>query len=110
MKTAGRAVSASGITVAISLLALLIVPVPALRSMGLAGIVDPDRERGRGPDSAARPVVEHRTAHRLPPHPKGSGPPRVGGPHGARQVVGHRAVATAVAVTLLALLISRSSA
>jgi RND superfamily putative drug exporter len=32
---------ASGITVAISLLALLIVPVPALRSMGLAGMLIP---------------------------------------------------------------------
>ena len=37
MKTAGRAVMASGVTVAISLLALLILPVPALRSMELPG-------------------------------------------------------------------------
>jgi putative drug exporter of the RND superfamily len=41
MKTAGRAVFASGVTVAISLLALLIVPVPALRSMGIAGLLIP---------------------------------------------------------------------
>ncbi len=41
MKTAGRAVFASGFTVAISLLALLIVPVPALRSMGVAGMLIP---------------------------------------------------------------------
>jgi putative drug exporter of the RND superfamily len=41
MKTAGRAVMASGVTVAISLLALLILPVPALRSMGLAGMLIP---------------------------------------------------------------------
>jgi RND superfamily putative drug exporter len=41
MQTAGHAVMASGITVAISLLALLIVPVPALRSMGLAGMLIP---------------------------------------------------------------------
>jgi RND superfamily putative drug exporter len=41
MKTAGHAVAASGFTVAISLLALLIVPVPALRSMGIAGMLIP---------------------------------------------------------------------
>ena len=41
MKTAGHAVFASGVTVAISLLALLVVPVPALRSMGLAGLLIP---------------------------------------------------------------------
>ena len=41
MQTAGRAVFASGFTVAISLLALLIVPVPALRSMGIAGMLIP---------------------------------------------------------------------
>ena len=41
MKTAGHAVVASGVTVAISLLALLVVPVPALRSVGLAGMLIP---------------------------------------------------------------------
>ncbi len=41
METAGRAVVASGVTVAISLLALLIVPVPFLRSMGLGGMLIP---------------------------------------------------------------------
>lgn len=41
MQTAGHAVLASGVTVAISLLALLVVPVPALRSMGLAGMLIP---------------------------------------------------------------------
>ena len=41
VKTAGHAVLASGITVAISLLALLVVPVPFLRSMGLGGMLIP---------------------------------------------------------------------
>ena len=41
VRTAGRAVMASGVTVAISLLALLILPVPALRSMGVAGMLIP---------------------------------------------------------------------
>ncbi|MGL5930356.1 MAG: MMPL family transporter, partial [Dermatophilaceae bacterium] len=41
MTTAGHAVLASGFTVAISLLALLVVPVPFLRSMGIAGMLIP---------------------------------------------------------------------
>ena len=41
MQTAGHAVVASGVTVAISLLALIIVPVPFLRSMGLGGMLIP---------------------------------------------------------------------
>ncbi len=41
MQTAGHAVLASGVTVAISLVALLVVPVPFLRSMGLGGMLIP---------------------------------------------------------------------
>ena len=41
MTTAGHAVVASGVTVAISLVALLVVPVPFLRSMGLGGMLIP---------------------------------------------------------------------
>jgi RND superfamily putative drug exporter len=41
VKTAGHAVFASGVTVAISLLALILVPVPFLRSMGLGGMLIP---------------------------------------------------------------------
>ncbi|WP_138758263.1 MMPL family transporter [Modestobacter altitudinis] len=41
VRTAGHAVFASGVTVAISLLALIIVPVPFLRSMGLGGMLIP---------------------------------------------------------------------
>ena len=41
VQTAGHAVFASGVTVAISLVALLIVPVPFLRSMGLGGMLIP---------------------------------------------------------------------
>src|SRR3954471_9834214 len=41
MQTAGHAVLASGVTVAISLLALILVPVPFLRSMGLGGMLIP---------------------------------------------------------------------
>jgi RND superfamily putative drug exporter len=41
MATAGRAVVASAGTVAISLVALLVVPVPLIRSMGLGGMLIP---------------------------------------------------------------------
>ncbi|MEO6509831.1 MAG: MMPL family transporter, partial [Nocardioides sp.] len=41
MQTAGHAVLASGVTVAISLVALVVVPVPFLRSMGIGGMLIP---------------------------------------------------------------------
>jgi putative drug exporter of the RND superfamily len=41
MRTAGRAVVASAGTVAISLCALLVIPVPLLRSMGIGGMLIP---------------------------------------------------------------------
>jgi len=41
MKTAGKTVVASGITVAIGLLALVVLPVPFLRSIGFAGLLIP---------------------------------------------------------------------
>lgn len=41
MKTAGRAVVASGATVAIGLLALVVIPVPFMRSIGYAGLFIP---------------------------------------------------------------------
>ena len=41
MRTAGHAVLASGVTVAISLVALVVVPVPFLRSMGFGGMLIP---------------------------------------------------------------------
>ena len=41
MATAGRSVAFSGVTVAIGLLSLIVLPVPALRSIGLGGMVVP---------------------------------------------------------------------
>lgn len=41
MRTAGRAVMTSGVTVGIGLLALVILPVPFLRSIGYAGLLIP---------------------------------------------------------------------
>ncbi|MBO0817013.1 MAG: MMPL family transporter, partial [Actinobacteria bacterium] len=41
MVTAGRSVTFSGITVAIGLLSLIVLPVPALRSIGIGGMIVP---------------------------------------------------------------------
>ena len=104
MKTAGHAVLASGVTVAISLLALVVIPVPALRSMGLAGMLIP--------------LVSVLAVLTLLPALLSSIGPRVDYPRirkeatpsrgwsaWARGIVRHRAVATSVAVVLLGLLI-----
>ena len=96
--------SPPGVTVAISLLALLVVPVPALRSMGLAGMLIP--------------LVSVSAVLTLLPALLSSIGPRVDYPRirkegtasrgwsaWARLIVRHRVVATAVAVVMLALLI-----
>ncbi len=91
MATAGRSVVFSGLTVAIGLLSLIILPVPFLHSMGIGGVLIPlvsvaaavtllpvclatlgptlDRHRLRRPDSASPPwmrwgrfVTRHRGA------------------------------------------------
>jgi RND superfamily putative drug exporter len=41
MATAGRSVAFSGVTVAVGLLSLIVLPVPALRSIGLGGMIVP---------------------------------------------------------------------
>jgi RND superfamily putative drug exporter len=105
MKTAGHAVMASGVTVAISLLALLILPVPALRSMGVAGMLIP--------------LVSVAVVLTLLPALLSSVGPRIDYPRirhegtasrgwtaWARLIVRHRIVATATAVIVLGLLIA----
>ena len=104
MKTAGHAVVASGVTVAISLLALLIVPVPFLRSMGIGGMLIP--------------LVSVSVVLTLLPALLSSIGPRIDYPRirkegtasrgwsaWARVIVRHRFVAAAVAVVMLTLLI-----
>jgi putative drug exporter of the RND superfamily len=104
MKTAGRSVFASGVTVAISLLALLVVPVPALRSMGVAGLLIP--------------LVSVAAVLTLLPALLSSIGPRVDFPRirkegaasrawsaWARLIVAHRGIAATGALVVLALLI-----
>ncbi len=105
MKTAGHAVLASGVTVAISLVALVVVPVPFLRSMGLGGMLIP--------------LVSVAVVLTLLPAVLSSIGPRVDWPRvrheaaasrgwtaWARLIVSNRFVAAGVALVLLALLIS----
>ena len=104
MKTAGHAVLASGVTVAISLLALLVVPVPALRSVGLAGLLVPLVSVAAVLTllpallSAIGPRVDY-------PRLRHEGTASRGWSAWARLVVGHRVAATAAAVVLLSMLI-----
>ncbi len=103
MKTAGHAVFASGVTVAISLVALLVVPVPFLRSMGIGGMLIP--------------VVSVAVVLTLLPALLSSIGPRIDYPRirkegtasrgwsaWARAIVRHRFIAATVALVALALL------
>ena len=54
METAGRAVVFSGTTVAIGLLALIVLPLPFLRSVGYGGMLIPLVSVARGDHAAAR--------------------------------------------------------
>ncbi|HEX5307599.1 MAG TPA: MMPL family transporter [Solirubrobacteraceae bacterium] len=104
MATAGRAVLLSGLTVAIGLLALIVLPVPGLRSVGYGGMLIP--------------LISTSVALTLLPAMLGGIGPRVDWPklrHEAqasrgwtawtRGVVRHRWVAAGVAVAMLAVLI-----
>ncbi len=105
MKTAGHAVLASGVTVAISLVALIVVPVPFLRSMGIGGMLIP--------------LVSVSVVLTLLPALLSSIGPRIDWPRirhegtasrgwtaWARGIVRHRFIAVAGAVAILALLVA----
>ena len=104
MATAGRAVLLSGLTVAIGLLALVVLPVPGLRSVGYGGMLIP--------------LISTTVALTLLPAMLGGIGPRVDWPklrHEAqasrgwtawtRAIVRRRGVAAGIAVAALALLI-----
>jgi RND superfamily putative drug exporter len=104
MATAGRAVLLSGLTVAIGLVSLIVLPVPGLRSVGYGGMLIP--------------LVSTTVALTLLPALLGGIGPRVDWPHirhesrasrgwtaWARTIVRHRGVAAGTAVVILAVLI-----
>jgi RND superfamily putative drug exporter len=104
MATAGRAVLLSGLTVAIGLIALIVLPVPGLQSVGYGGMLIP--------------LLSTAVALTLLPAMLGGIGPRVDWPRvrhesqasrgwlaWTRGVVAHRGLAAGVAVLLLAVLI-----
>ena len=104
VETAGRAVTLSGLTVAIGLVALVVLPVPGLRSTGIGGMLIP--------------LVSILVVNTLLPAVLGGIGPRVDWPRvrkevhasrawtaWARGVVRHRWLATGVALAALALAI-----
>jgi putative drug exporter of the RND superfamily len=104
MNTAGRAVVFSGLTVGIGLVALVVLPVPGLRSIGLGGMLIP--------------LVSVLVTTTLLPAILGGVGPRIDWPRlrhentasrpwlaWGRLVVRHRAAAAATATAMLALLI-----
>jgi putative drug exporter of the RND superfamily len=104
MNTAGRAVVFSGLTVGIGLVALVVLPVPGLRSIGIGGMLIP--------------LISVAVTTTLLPAILGGVGPRIDWPRlrqersasrpwlaWGRLVVRHRAVAAAVAAGVLGLLI-----
>lgn len=69
VQTAGHAVFASGVTVAISLLALVVVPVPFLRSMGSGRHAHSAGQRRRRAHAPACAAVQDRSAGGLAANP-----------------------------------------
>ena len=104
MGTAGHAVLASGVTVAISLLALLVVPVPFLRSMGLGGMLIP--LVSVAVVLTLLPAILGGVGPRVDwPRIRKEGTPARGWSAWARLVVRRRGLAAAVALAALAALI-----
>ena len=69
MQHAGSAVVFSGTTVGISLIALLVVPIPALRSIGIAGLLIALVSVAVASNAAARSACHGRPEARLAAQP-----------------------------------------
>jgi RND superfamily putative drug exporter len=108
METAGRAVVFSGTTVAIGLLALLALPLPFLRSVGYGGMVIPLISVAVA--LTLLPVVLHSLGRKLDwPHRRTDDKASGAWTGWAERIVHHRAIATTVAVVILAALILAAS-
>ncbi len=104
VRTAGHAVLASGVTVAISLLALVVLPVPFLRSMGFGGMLIP--LVSVAVVLTLLPVLLASIGPRIDwPRIRHEGVASRGWSAWARGIVRHRFVATGVAVVALAVLV-----
>ena len=104
METAGRAVVFSGTTVAIGLLALVALPVPFLRSMGIGGLLIPLVSTLVA--ITLLPVVLSKVGHRLDwPHRRTDDRASRSWTRWAELVVRHRIIAAGVATAILAALV-----
>jgi putative drug exporter of the RND superfamily len=103
MSTAGRAVVFSGTTVGIALLALVVLPLPFLRSVGYAGLLIPLISTAVA--VTLLPVLLVKWGPRLDwPHKRSDDRASAAWTRWARGVVRHRGVAATAAVAVLALL------
>ncbi len=108
METAGRAVVFSGTTVAIGLLALILLPLPFLRSVGYGGMVIPLVSVAVA--LTLLPVVLHTLGRRLDwPHRRTDDKASTRWTSWAERIVHHRALAAGTAVVLLAALVFAAS-
>jgi putative drug exporter of the RND superfamily len=104
METAGRAVVFSGTTVAIGLLAMVALPVPFLRSMGIGGLLIPLVSTLVA--ITLLPVVLSKFGHRLDwPHRRTDDRASRAWTRWAEWVVRHRVIAASAATAILAALI-----
>jgi RND superfamily putative drug exporter len=104
MQTAGRAVAFSGTTVAIGLLAMIVLPLPFLRSIGYAGLLIPLVSVIVA--STLLPVVLAKAGNRLDwPHVRSDDQASRSWTAWARAVVRRRWVAAAGALAVLAALV-----
>ncbi len=105
VRTAGHAVLASGVTVAISLLALVTLPVPFLRSMGLGGMLIPLVSVTTV--LTLLPALLSSIGPRIDvPKIRREGAPARGWSAWARLIMRRRVLATAVALGVLVLLVA----
>ncbi len=100
MKTAGRSIVFSGTTVAIGLLALVVLPVPFMRSVGIGGLVIP--VMSVAVSLSLLPVILHTLGGRLDwPHKRTDDKASRNWTRWAEAVVKRRGVAAGVALVIL---------
>ncbi|MCW3039282.1 MAG: hypothetical protein JWM31_1187 [Solirubrobacterales bacterium] len=108
METAGRAVVFSGTTVAVGLLALIVLPLPFLRSVGIGGMLIP--LLSVAVSLSLLPVVLHAWGPKLDwPHRRTDEKASAWWTRWAEGVVKRRWAAAALAVVLLALLVGAAT-
>jgi RND superfamily putative drug exporter len=103
MRTAGRSIVFSGTTVAIGLLALVVLPVPFLRSVGIGGMIIP--LLGVAVSLSLLPVMLHTLGGRLDwPHKRTDDKASRNWTRWAQTIVKHRWAAAGIAIVLLGVL------